>query len=1004
MRSRIKRALAWLVPGRDVSTRTGSSDAALPRSAQPVEKPVRPRLSDFSEAAGAVTLVISDLPSSTAGAPGPLLVLRTRKSGLEVDRALLGRSGDWSVVVGDDDLSVFESEILNVFVETSTDDSTNRTRVGAGVLRGPSPSGARWRWYRTAEGNLSVRRPTPEEVIAEAGVFDVDFYRRQVPDLPAEADPIEHYVTRGAAEGRDPSAMFDTAYYRALVPTLRRRNPLVDYCERGWKELRNPSPQFNTWWYWSKHLDPGDDSTNPLAHYESVGKHQGLSTRPNPSPSASIGVGHELPRDQGVRRICLFAGYDPDGMVDDYVVDYVAELSRFADVYYLADTTMPTTELEKLAAHTRGAWGERHGEYDFGSYARLAARVGWETIEQYDELLLVNDSGYLLRPLNEVFARMAGRSCDWWALQATKGTRQTRHRPANQFREPIALETVRSALLDEFETDDVYDFHLGSYFLAFRSPVVNDLEFRRYLRSVTVQERKRVIVHKYEIGLTHWLIQHGHVFDTFIPRLYPFHPIFTRWYFRLLAEGFPLLKRYFLAENHYRVPRLLDWPELVRASVPDLDVSPFERNLTRVTDPDKLSQSLRVGDPSATDDQAVPDSLLTAAQFAEADVRSPKHADWWAFPVCPDTGAFTGTERAIFEQVKNDPSVHKVVLTRDREVTVDGVNVETVPLDSPEGQHRLMRSGTILIRLSRAVSVGHPVSGERHNLIQVEQPEPLGRGGYAASASELVLERLAEEQTLVRAVLSSSAVGALTATATCYPLTIHQVWTTGLPRHDFILRDEANLPTDMAAELSRLRCLIGRRRLVLFLPIDRDDPREGRYRFSASELSWWRSWLDAGDYVLGIREPRTHDAESYRSQFSGLPVLDLSDVEFAHVEMLYRASVALITDYASAPVDYLLTGNPSISFAYDYESYLRHRGAHIDLDLCLPAVFCRSFAELTTALKGLGGSEPADPSYALNRRLFFDLVDDGSAARVVARIRDLTTVRGIGKWPGEHIA
>ena len=43
-------------------------------------------------------------------------------------------------------------------------------------------------------------------------------------------------------------------------------------------------------------------------------------------------------------------------------------------------------------------------------------------IEQYDELMLVNDSCYLLRPLAEVFAEMDGRACDWWGLQATKGT------------------------------------------------------------------------------------------------------------------------------------------------------------------------------------------------------------------------------------------------------------------------------------------------------------------------------------------------------------------------------------------------------------------------------------------------------------------------------------------------------------------------------------------------------------------------------------------------------
>ena len=57
-----------------------------------------------------------------------------------------------------------------------------------------------------------------------------------------------------------------------------------------------------------------------------------------------------------------------------------------------------------------------------------------------------------------------------------------------------------------------------------------------------------------------------------------------------------------------------------------------------------------------------------------------------------------GASERVFEAVKDDPAIHKIVLTRDEGSSVDGVNVEVVPLESPLGQHRLMRSGTILIK------------------------------------------------------------------------------------------------------------------------------------------------------------------------------------------------------------------------------------------------------------------------------------------------------------------
>ncbi len=547
----------------------------------------------------AVELVVA-VPDPSAGPPS--LVLLGRRRRLEVVLRPTADPARWSAVVPDADLTVFGRGDVAVLVEQPVDARTSvRRRLAAGWLSPAARPGAPRRWDVDDEGLLRVRTPTERELVVESGLFDEVFYRSQVPGLAAEADPVEHYLTLGADEGLDPCPVFATTYYRSMNSNVRRRNPLAHYCDIGWRELLNPSPSFDTWWYWSKHLDPADQTVNPLAHFQAVGRDLGLSTHPDRSPSRRLGPGHRLDPGRPVRRVCLFAGYDAEGIVDDYVVAYVRELSRHADVYYLADSTMPEAELAKLAAFTRGAWGIRHGEYDFGSYARLVDKVGWGELEQYDELLLVNDSSYLLRPLDEVFDQMRARPCDWWGLQATKGIYATRDVPANQFSEPIPMERVRTSLIDEFERDYRYDFLVGSYFLVYRQPVLADPEFRRYLTAVTAQSGKRAVVLRYEVGMTRWLIQHRHAFDTFAAYLYPFHPVYSMWYFRLLEEGFPLLKRFLLSENHYRVPGLWRWPELVRATVPGADIASFERNLRRVVDPERLEQNLHVADPARPD-------------------------------------------------------------------------------------------------------------------------------------------------------------------------------------------------------------------------------------------------------------------------------------------------------------------------------------------------------------------------------------------------------------------
>src|SRR5690606_14309161 len=121
---------------------------------------------------------------------------------------------------------------------------------------------------------------------------------------------------------------------------------------------------------------------------------------------------------------------------------------------------------------------------------------------------------------------------------------------------------------------------------AYRQPVIDDPGFRGMLDSVAPQASKKNLVLKYEVGFTRYLIARGYTFDTFIGSLYPFHPIFSNWYFRLLEEGFPLLKRYFLSENHYAIPGLHSWAERIREKMPGAAAAVKQQNLDRGVNPD----------------------------------------------------------------------------------------------------------------------------------------------------------------------------------------------------------------------------------------------------------------------------------------------------------------------------------------------------------------------------------------------------------------------------------
>jgi hypothetical protein len=382
----------------------------------------------------------------------------------------------------------------------------------------------------------------------------------------------------------------DEAGYLAHNPAQAERgvDPVEHFCRRGWRGVRNPSLDFDAWWYTAEYLDPADDSetaTNPLVHYLLDGRHRGLL----PLPRRASRTPTTLPATP--RRACLFALYDPDGLVDDYVVAYVAELARHADVFVLADGSLRPGELERLSGLVVGAWVRAHGAHDFGSWSLLARElVGWDALAAYDEVLLANDSCWLLRPLDEVFARMDTRECDFWGLQLTA----RRFEPELSQPQTVPLEEVKRSWLPPTAFRYPELVHVGSYFLALRRPVVEDAGFRRRLDAVAALRDRANLVQKYETGTTQYLVGQGYDFSTFVPDLRPNHPTYGPGVFDLLADGFPLFKRRFLVANPYDTPDLADWKARVLAAVPDAPVDMFERNLLRVADPDELARSFAI--------------------------------------------------------------------------------------------------------------------------------------------------------------------------------------------------------------------------------------------------------------------------------------------------------------------------------------------------------------------------------------------------------------------------
>lgn len=198
-----------------------------------------------------------------------------------------------------------------------------------------------------------------------------------------------------------------------------------------------------------------------------------------------------------MKRICFFAGYDKDGIIDDYIIYYIKKLSEISDVYYFGDFNCSKKELNKLINYCKGVYSKRHGEYDFGSWNKLVKIIGLKEIRKYDELILANDSCFgPLKPLEPIFEIMEKQNCDFWGLSCSRG----------------------------------YHIHIQSYFLVFNNNIIKSDCLFDFLDKVVSEESLQMVCDKYEDRIAYVLTNEGFRFKSYVPYgEFNLHPYFNLW-------------------------------------------------------------------------------------------------------------------------------------------------------------------------------------------------------------------------------------------------------------------------------------------------------------------------------------------------------------------------------------------------------------------------------------------------------------------------------------------
>ena len=187
--------------------------------------------------------------------------------------------------------------------------------------------------------------------------------------------------------------------------------------------------------------------------------------------------------------VAIFSHYDKDNIIDDYVVHYLDILKKFVSkIVFVSDGVIEEKYKQKISTICDDVICKEHGEYDFGSYKRGVQKIAGE-ISNYSDLILVNDSCFLVDDIHRIFLEMEKKeNIDFWGL------------------------TENSA------DKSLNNYHLQSYFLVLRQSVFLSEIFIDFISSIKKQSNKEMIIKEYEVGLSYLLRKNGFKSVCYFPK------------------------------------------------------------------------------------------------------------------------------------------------------------------------------------------------------------------------------------------------------------------------------------------------------------------------------------------------------------------------------------------------------------------------------------------------------------------------------------------------------
>lgn len=241
---------------------------------------------------------------------------------------------------------------------------------------------------------------------------------------------------------------------------------------------------------------------------------------------------------KAMKRAAIYVFHDAQGIVDRYVPVFLKELKRFtAKLLVVVNGEVNEAGMQRLQSCADEVMVRPNEGYDITGYKAGIFHIGWQEMQKYDELMLVNSTNYgPLYPFDEMFETMSARDVDFWGV--------TKHHKVDF----DVFGTCKYGYVPE---------HIQSSFLVIRQPMLSSTYFKKRWEDLPVIHSYGEAIGFFEVIFTKESIEAGYKADVYVNT--DDLEGFTRYPLMMMSDELiirrkcPVMKQKSFSQNYYDI-------------------------------------------------------------------------------------------------------------------------------------------------------------------------------------------------------------------------------------------------------------------------------------------------------------------------------------------------------------------------------------------------------------------------------------------------------------------